>query len=95
MRFKGIVPGIFGFWFFHESVSPKSLSIPKGPFQIFSKIRGDIRSSRYTTGGKFATRINSTSETGGKILPPVSLIPVETILMGYSGAGGKLIHEKN
>ncbi len=43
-------------------------------------------------------------------LPPVTLIPVvhlyceylrefskkfETVLMGYSGAGGKLIHEKN
>jgi hypothetical protein len=39
-------------------------------------------------------------------LPPVSVIPVvhldlrisprifETVLMGYSGAGGKLIHEK-
>jgi hypothetical protein len=24
--------------FFHESVSPKPLSIPLGPFQIFSKI---------------------------------------------------------
>ncbi len=30
-------------------------------------------------------------------LPPVSLIPVvkfETVLMDYSGAGGKLIHQK-
>jgi hypothetical protein len=79
---------------------------------------------------KFATGINNTSKTGGKIcrrwltpvanlppvpllpaaiLPPVSLIPVanlrifEKILNGpngiyprvYSGAGGKLIHEKN
>jgi hypothetical protein len=39
-----------------------------GPFQIFSKVRGDIRSSRLTTGikdtgGKFATGIN---DTGGK-----------------------------
>jgi hypothetical protein len=36
--------------FFHESVSPKPLSIPIGWFQIFSKIRGDICSSRCTTG---------------------------------------------
>jgi hypothetical protein len=35
---------------FHESVSPQTQSIPAGPFQIFSKIRGDIRSSRCTTG---------------------------------------------
>jgi hypothetical protein len=46
--------------FFHQSVSPQPQSIPLGPFQIFSKIRGDIRKSRCTTGindtgGKFAT----------------------------------------
>jgi hypothetical protein len=48
--------------------------------QIFSKIREDIRSSRFATGvvdtggkgivdtgGKFATGINNASETGGKI----------------------------
>ena len=32
-------------FFFHESVSPKPLSISLGPFRIFSKSRGDIRSS--------------------------------------------------
>jgi hypothetical protein len=37
-------------FFLHESVSPKPLIIPLGPFQIFSKIRGDIRSSRFATG---------------------------------------------
>ncbi len=36
--------------FIHESVSPKPLSIPVGPFQIFPKIRGDILSSKWTTG---------------------------------------------
>jgi hypothetical protein len=36
--------------FFHESVSPKPLHIPFGPFQIFSKIRGDIYGSKCTTG---------------------------------------------
>jgi hypothetical protein len=40
---------IFASGFFHESVSPKPLIIPRGPFQIFSKIREDIRSSRCTT----------------------------------------------
>jgi hypothetical protein len=54
--------------FFHESVSPKPLSIPLGPFRIFSTIRGDIRSSRLITGindtgGKFASGVN---DIGGK-----------------------------
>ena len=43
--------------FFHESVFPQPQSILLGPFQIFSKIRGDIHKSRCTTG------IN---DTGGK-----------------------------
>jgi hypothetical protein len=47
---KGQCHEIFDYWFFHESVSHKPLSIPLGPFRIFSKIRGDIRSSRCTTG---------------------------------------------
>ncbi len=37
-------------FFFHESVSPNPLSTPLGLFRIFSNIRGDIRSSRCTTG---------------------------------------------
>ncbi len=54
--------------FFMNQFPPKPLSIPLGPFQIFSNIRGDIRSSRLTTGinnngGKFATGIN---DDGGK-----------------------------
>ncbi len=65
---KGQCHEIFASGFFHESVSPKPLSIPLGPFRIFSKIRGDIRSLRLTTGindtgGKFAAGINN---TGGK-----------------------------
>jgi hypothetical protein len=32
--------------FFHESVFPQPQSIQLGPFQIFSKIRGDIFSSQ-------------------------------------------------
>ncbi len=38
------------FGFLQGSVFPKPLIIPLGPFQTFSKIRRDIRSSRCTTG---------------------------------------------
>jgi hypothetical protein len=71
----------------------------------------DIAAGIVETGGKFATGINNTSERlhWWQNLPPVSLIPVgggapslakfrkkfETVLMGYSGAGRKLIYEKN
>jgi hypothetical protein len=80
------------------------------PFQIFPKIHGDIPSSRLTTGvvdtgGKFATGINNTAETGGKICHRWSTLSFEylrefskkfeTALMVYSGPWGKLIHEKN
>jgi hypothetical protein len=59
---------------------PPPQIIPFRPFRIFSKIRGDIRESRCTTGindtsGKFATGIN---DTGGKFAT------------GVSDAGGKL-----
>ncbi len=62
------VTRFFASGFFHESPSPKPLIITLGSFRIFSKIRGDIRKSRCTTGvndtgGKFAAGIN---ETGGK-----------------------------
>jgi hypothetical protein len=46
--------------FFDESVSPQPQGVPLGPFRIFSKIRGDIRKSRCTTG------VNDTGDTGGK-----------------------------
>ncbi len=50
-KLKGTLPWDFQIlFFFHESVSPKPLSIPLGLFQIFSKIRGDILSSKCTTG---------------------------------------------
>jgi hypothetical protein len=42
---------------FHESVSPQPQSISLRPFRIFSKIRGDIRNSRFATG---------VNDTGGK-----------------------------
>jgi hypothetical protein len=59
--------------FFHKSVSPKPLSIPLGPFQIFSKILSDIGSSRCTT---------SVVDTGGK-WKKSSIIKVLIILFGH------------
>ncbi len=69
--------------FFRESVSPQPQSIPLGPFRFFfSRICGDIRKLRCTTGindtgGKFATGVNDTdgkiaagsNDTGGKFAP--------------------------
>ncbi len=55
---KGQCHEIFDFRFFHESVSPNPLSIPLGPFQICSKICGNI--------GISLTLVAN--------LPPVSLI---------------------
>jgi hypothetical protein len=85
---KGQCQKIFCFWFFYESFSSQPQSIPFGPFQFFSKIRGDIRKSRCTigindTGGKFATGVNDTggkftnfvNDTGGKF-PLVSTTQV-------------------
>ncbi len=70
---KGQCHEIFTFSFFSWII------FPPGTFQIFSKIRGDIRKSRCTTGindtgGKFATDVNDTdgkiatsiNDTGGK-----------------------------
>ncbi len=83
---KGQCHEIFSFWFFHESVSPQHQSIPFRPFWIFSKIRGDIRESRCTTGinvtgGKFATGAN---DTGGKIAAgindPVTLFSLALLI---------------
>jgi hypothetical protein len=43
VHLKGKCHEIFECRFFHEPVSPKSLSILSGPFQIFSQICRDIR----------------------------------------------------
>ncbi len=77
---KGHCHEIFRFWFFSWISFPPAPDYTSRPFQIFSKIRGDICSSRCTTG---------VVDTGGKWekssiriicrrcrLPPVSLIPV-------------------
>jgi hypothetical protein len=51
VQFVGTVPRDFRLQvFFHELVSPKPLSPPLGPFQIFPKIGGDIHSTWCTTG---------------------------------------------
>jgi hypothetical protein len=60
-----------------------------GRFEFFSKIRGDIRKSKCSTGIR---------GTGGKlelrISPRIFRKKFETARMGYAGAWGKLIHEK-
>ncbi len=53
--------------FFHESVSPRPISISLGPFRIFSKIRRDIRELMFIagvndTGEKLFSGINNTAK---------------------------------
>jgi hypothetical protein len=93
VRFKGHCHEICCFWFFDESVSPQPQSIALGPFRIFSKIRGDNRKSRCTTGindtgGKFATGVN---DTGGKIAAGINDIGGK-FATGVSDIGGKFFH---
>ncbi len=73
--------------FFHESVSPPPQSIPFRPFQIFSKIRGDIRESWCTT------CINDTgvNDTGGKIAAGINDIGGK-FATGISDTGCKFLH---
>ncbi len=84
--FKGTVSQDFLLLVFSWISFPTAQSIPLGPFWFFSKICGDIRNSRCTTGGKFATGIN---DTGGKFaagvddiggnLPSVSTAQAENL----------------
>ncbi len=50
LEFKGTSSRDFRLPVFNESVSPKLLSVPLGPFRIFSQILGDICISRCNTG---------------------------------------------
>ncbi len=86
---KGQCHEILCFWFFHESVSPKPLIIPWGPFRIFSKIHGDIHSSRFATGvvDRWCTLTCEYLREFSK--------KFEMVLREYSGAGGKLRYDKN
>ncbi len=54
---KGQCHEIFGFWYFSSISFPPAPEYPIRPFPILSKIRGEIRSSRLTTG---------VVDTGGK-----------------------------
>ncbi len=73
-KLKGTVSRDFRLLVFvHKSFFSKPLSIRLGPFQIFSKIGGDIWSSRCTTG------VNDTSGKSKKS----SIIKVLTIFFGH------------
>ncbi len=111
LHLKGQCHEIFDFWFFSWisfPLSPK-YTIRAVSIFFFFKICGDIHSSRCAT-GVVDTGINNTSETGGKICRRCRWYrwctltceylrkfskKFKTVLMGYSGAGWKLIHEKN
>jgi hypothetical protein len=74
----------FALGFFHELSSTQHLKITLWPFQIFSKIPGDIRKSRCTTGGYQRDR--------WKNLPTVSTIHAvffATDTAGVVDTGGK------
>ncbi len=72
--FKGTVSRDFSLLvFFINQFPPQPQSIPLGPFRIFSKIRGDIRSSRLTTG---------VADTGGK-WEKSSIRKILIILLGH------------
>ncbi len=53
---NGVWNEILSFKFFHKLVSPGSLSVPLGPFWIFSKICRNIRESMFISG------LNDTSD---------------------------------
>ncbi len=68
---KGQCHEIFCFWFFHESVSPKPLSIPFGPFQFFRKFVEIFAAQGLppvptTPEANFATSFTSVVDTSGK-----------------------------
>jgi hypothetical protein len=80
---------------FHESVSPQAQSIPLRPFQIFSKIHGDICKSRGTTGinetpaANFSTSFPCVVDTSGKFTTGVNDTGGK-FATGINDAGGKL-----
>jgi hypothetical protein len=118
---RGLCHEIFDFrFFFHESVSSRSLSIPHRAVsnffensQRYSQLKVHQQSdniplfatSVVDTGGKFATGIINTSgtsviKTSGAPYEPCEyfcemLKKFEMTLMLFSGAWGKMIHEKN
>ncbi len=96
--FEGVGPEIETF--LGPEMATSSQSIPLGPLGIFSKIRGDIRKSRCTTGindtgGKFATGVNDIggSTTLEKLVAKFATGGVDTggkFVAGVNDAGGNL-----
>ncbi len=89
LAIKGTVSRDFRLLFFHESVSPRPLSIPFGPFRIFSKT-AEIFAAQ---GGKW--KKSSIIKVLSEYLREFSRKKNRNVLMGYSGAGRKLIHGLN
>jgi hypothetical protein len=94
LSFKGTVSRDFLLQVFSWITFPKPLKITLWSFQIFSKIRGDIRKSRCTTsvndtGGKFATSLN---DTGGKIAAGINGTGGK-FATGINDTGGKFCHQ--
>jgi hypothetical protein len=69
------VTRFFASGFSHESPSPKPLKTTLGSFQIFAKIRGDIRKSRCTN-GVAGGKLPLVSTTLAANLSPVSMTTV-------------------
>ncbi len=76
-----------------DSSCPKPLKITLGSFRIFSKIRGDIRKSRFTTGiNDTVANFPLVSMTPMAKLPPVSVTLAAnfaTSSVGVVDTGGK------
>ncbi len=110
---KGQCHEIFNLWFFSWISFFQATEHTIRAVSNFSKIRGDIRFSRFTTGvvdtgGKLKksslSRSSSLQSIWSLILFPLFATGVvdtggapwlANISAGYSGAGWKLIHEKN
>jgi hypothetical protein len=94
MRFKGTVSQDFLLLvFFMNQFPPSSRVFHLNRIEFFSKIRGDIRESRCTTGindtgGKFGTGVN---DTGGKIAAGINDAGGR-FATGISDTGGKFFH---
>ncbi len=71
---KGQCHKIFCLWFFYESVSPKPLSIPLGPFQIF--FENSRRYSQLKVDHRLVANLPPVSTTPAAKLLPVSTTPV-------------------
>ncbi len=96
---------------FMNHLPPKPLKITVGSFQIFSNIRGDIRKSRCTTGINVAPVARCKQSDIVPIICHKCRShrwctlsceyscefskKFEIAFVGYSGAWGKLIHEKS